>query len=212
MNIRPSASRRNVVLDIETVTTDRSCPKGALSAPTGQVVCICMLVDDGANMIERSFVSTNEESLLRQFWDHVNPNDLFIGHNILEFDLSFVRQRSWIVGLKPSRDIDLRRYYSHDLVDIMHLWSNWGSTPRPSLDGLADVLGLRRKTAKGTKVAERWASNDLESIANYCREDVRITFEAFLRLTFQPVPDRYRTSKLTTEEQRNLEVTVHSRD
>jgi hypothetical protein len=27
---------------------------------------------------------------------------------------------------KPSRTIDLRKYYSEDVVDTMQLWSNWG--------------------------------------------------------------------------------------
>jgi predicted PolB exonuclease-like 3'-5' exonuclease len=164
--MKPSPTRRNVVLDVETITTDKS-------------------------IVEISLIDADESVILGRFWQLVHPQDLFIGHNLLEFDLSFVRQRSWVAGLKPSGDLDLGRYYSHDFVDIMHLWSNWESTPRPSLEGMADVIGLRRKTAKALKVSDWWSAGDLDSIAVHCREDIRITYEAFLRLTFQPVPDRY---------------------
>jgi hypothetical protein len=64
---------------------------------------------------------------------------------------------------------------------------------------MSDVLGLRRKTATAVKVSNWWSAGDLNSIAHHCREDVRVTYEAFLRLTFQPVPDRYYASKLKTD-------------
>jgi predicted PolB exonuclease-like 3'-5' exonuclease len=212
MDTKPSASRRNVVLNIETVTTNPSDPRGTVSAYARSVVCISMLVDDGTSIIEHSFVSLDEESMLRQFWERVNPKDLFIGQNSLEFDLSLVRQRSWIVGIKPSSDIDLRRFYSHDLIDIMPMWSKWGATLRPGLEGLDNVLGLQGKTARGSKVAEWWALGDLDSIAEYSREDVRLTFQVFLKLTFEALPDRYKRSVLLAEEARNTEIIVHCRD
>jgi hypothetical protein len=155
-----------------------------------------MLIDDGSDIVEVSLIDADESIILKRFWQLVNSDDLFIGHNILEFDLSFVRQRSWIAGLKPSSDHDLRRYYSHDLIDLLHLWSRWESTPRPSLEGMSDVLGLRRKSTNSIKVSNWWLAGDLNSIALHCRHDVRITYEAFLGLTFQPIPDRYRASKL----------------
>jgi hypothetical protein len=212
MNTKPSASRRNVVLNIEAAAINPSDPRGTVAAHTRSVVCISMLVDDGISIIEHSFVSLDEERLLRQFWGRVNPGDLFIGQNSLEFDLSFVRQRSWIVGIKPSSDVDLRRFYSHDLIDIMHMWSQGGATLRPSLEGRDDVLGLQGKTARASKVAEWWALGDLDSIAEYCREDVRLTFQVFLKLTFQTLPDRYNRSVLLAEEARNTEIIVHCRD
>jgi hypothetical protein len=193
--MKPSPTRRNVVLDVETITTDQSDPTDVLSALKDRIVCLSMLIDDGFNIAETSLIDSDESVILSSFWQLVHADDLFIGHNILEFDLSFVRQRSWIAGLKPSADFDLRRYYSHDFVDIMHLWSNWDSTPRPGLEGMADVLGLRRKTAKAMKVSEWWSVGDLDSIAVRCMEDVRDIYLAFLRLTFQPVPDRYYASR-----------------
>ncbi len=36
----------------------------------------------------------------------LQPTD---GHNLLEFDIPFIRQRSWILGIKPTRHIDCRK-------------------------------------------------------------------------------------------------------
>lgn len=94
----------------------------------------------------------------------------------------------------------------------MNLWSNWGATPRPSLDGLATALGLQGKSGQGSQVASWWAEGDLDSIAAYCRDDIRLTYQVFLRLTYQKLPDRFAASELIAEENRNHEVIVHSRD
>jgi hypothetical protein len=127
---------------------------------------------------------------------------------LLDFDLAFLRQRSFINRVQPTRDIDMRRFYSHDVIDTMHLWSNWGATPKPSLDSLAHALELGGKTAKGSTVAEWWAEGNLDSIVEYCRADVRLTFEVFLRLTYQPLPARYFSSTLIAQELLNSEIVV----
>ena len=209
---KPSSKYRHVTLDIETVSTHPEEPKGALSALTGRVACICMLVDDGVQLLEYSFAEENEATLLREFWEQIRPNDLFIGHNALEFDLTFIRQRSMVNGILPSREIDLRRFYSHDVVDTMHLWSNWGSTTRPSLDGLADLFGFAGKTGCGSQVADWWASGDLASISLYCQEDVRLTYQVYLRLMLQPIPERFENLPPLVSVNWDGEVIVHSRD
>ncbi len=194
MRITPSCNRRNIFVDIETVTLDVADPKGALSAATGRVVCICLLVDDGQNICEESFVDHDEAMIIRGFWEVVYPGDVFIGHNAFGFDLPFLRQRSWILGIRPSRRIDLRRFYTGDVIDTMETWSNWGATKFIGLDKLGTLLTVGGKTGHGSDVAEWWAAGDLQRIAEYCREDVRLTYRVFCRLMFQPVPERYRSA------------------
>ena len=59
---------------------------------------------------------------------------------------------------------------------------------------LADREEIKELTAKyahwvalgeGAKVADWWAAHDIESIRKYCREDVRIAYRVFSRLTYQ---------------------------
>jgi hypothetical protein len=191
MRIKPSASRRNVVLDIETVTLDPTNAKGALSATTGRIVCIGLLLDDGEQITEQSLCGTDEAELLSSFWATIHAGDVFIGHNILEFDLLFIRQRSWILNVRPSRTIDLKKYYTADLFDTMHLWSNWGAQRHTSLNCLGSALGCGNKTGKGSDVAAWWDAGDLAAISAYCQEDVRLTYKIFCRLMFQPLPARF---------------------
>jgi len=191
MRITPSASRRNVFLDIETVSLDPNDPKGALSAASGRIVCICLLIDDGHYVVEECLIEPDESKIVTRFWDLVFTGDVFIGHNAFGFDLPLIRQRSWALGVRPSRRVDLRRFYTNDVIDTMETWSNWGTTKHLSLAKLGEVLGIGQKTGHGADVGEWWANDELNRIVEYCRQDVRLTYEVFHKLMFKPLPARY---------------------
>jgi predicted PolB exonuclease-like 3'-5' exonuclease len=191
MRITPTLQRRNVFLDIETVALDPDDDKGALSAASGRIVCICLMIDDGQTIAEEAMIDQDENLIIRRFWDLVYAGDVFIGHNAFGFDLPFVRQRSWILGIRPSRRVDLRRFYTNDVIDTMETWSNWGATKFIGLDKLGGVLAVGGKTAQGSNVASWWANSDLRRIADYCRDDVRLTYRIFCKLMFQELPERY---------------------
>ena len=86
--------RRTVVVDIETVSVDVRIEKGALDALTGRIVCIGLLVDDGRTITEAAIAHEDELQILTKFWETIQPTDMLVGHNILEFDLPFIR---WLV-------------------------------------------------------------------------------------------------------------------
>lgn len=191
MNLKPTPDRANVFLDVETTTLDNDNPNGALSALTGRIVCVCTLRDDGTHLTEQTFIGRDEAQLLQGFWRSLKPSDTLIGHNALNFDLTFIRQRSWIQGIRPSRRIDLRRFYTRDVVDTQQIFSNWGATKYPGLNELAEALGVGQKTGEGCQVGDWWAAGDLESIAAYCRADVRLSYKVYGRLMFLSLPDRF---------------------
>jgi DNA polymerase elongation subunit (family B) len=181
-----TADRRTVVLDIETAALDPSQEKGALDAMTGRVVCIGMLIDAGDTVSEIMLADDDEHVLISGFWNTVRPGDVFVGHNVLDFDIQFLRQRSWILGIQPSRAIDTRKYYTADVIDTLQLWTKWtGSKKGVTLDALGSALGCGRKSGEGTGVAEWWAVRDIESIKRYCADDVRLTYGVYCRLTYQ---------------------------
>src|SRR5947207_4302392 len=91
--------RRAVVVDIETLSVDPRIEKGALDALTGRIVCIGLLIDDGRNISEATIADEDELKILTEFWGTIQPTDVLVGHNVLEFDLPFIRQRSWIFGI-----------------------------------------------------------------------------------------------------------------
>ncbi len=153
ISITPRSDRRLVFLNIETVPTVNGDPDGALFALTGRVVCVAMAMDDGAAITESTFLDLDEKCILQDFWHAVRPSDCFCGHNIWSFDLPFIRQRSWVNGVRPSRRIDLRRVYTSEVLDTQQLFSNWGATRYPKLDDLAQALGCGRKIGSGPDVS-----------------------------------------------------------
>jgi len=190
MNIIARPDRRLAFLDIETVGTE-AVEKAALSAVTGRVVCVGLMFDDGKELVEHNLVDADEASILRRFWALVRASDCFVGHNIAQFDLMFLRQRSWVKGIKPSRRIDLRRFYTTDLIDSQMVFSNWGMTPYQSLDRLAALFDIGAKTGHGNEVQEWWTQGDLYKIGSYCQSDVRLSYKLFRRLMFQDLPPRF---------------------
>ena len=181
-----TTGRRTVVLDIETVALDPSQEKGALDAITGRVICVGLLIDDGDTASEIMLAGEDEHVLVSGFWNTVRPGDVIVGHNVLDFDIQFLRQRSWILGLQPSRIIDTRKYYTSDVIDTLQLWTNWtGNKKGITLDALGSALGCGRKTGEGAKVAEWWAVRDIDSIKRYCRDDVRLTYGVYCKLTYR---------------------------
>lgn len=184
--IGASVQRRTVVVDIETVSLDPSEEQGALNAMNGRVVCIGMLVDDGVVVTETTFAGEDERSIISNSWSVLKPNDLIVGHNVLDFDLAFLQQRSWILGIKPSCAFDTRRYYTKHVIDTLQLWTNWtGNKKGVTLDALGSVLGCGRKTGEGLNVAQWWAEGNIDRIKKYCRDDVRLAYRVFCRLTYQ---------------------------
>ena len=176
---------RVVVVDIETVALDTNDDRGALDALTGRIVCIGMLIDDGQIVTEITLADEDERRLITEFWRTIAPSDVLVGHNILDFDLRFLRQRSWILGFEPSRKVDTRKYYSGDVVDTLQLWTNWGNKKGATLDALGVALGCGGKTGSGANVAKMWAEQNLDDIKSYCQEDVRLAYRVYCRLTYQ---------------------------
>jgi DNA polymerase elongation subunit (family B) len=185
MNSQATKYRRTVVLDIETVSLDPNLAKGALDALIGRIVCVGMLIDDGAELSERAIASEDEAQIVTEFWNTIQPTDVIVGHNIHEFDVPFIRQRSWILGIRPTRTIDLRKFYTADVWDSMQVWSNWGFKKWVSLDALGAALHCGQKSGHGMDVAQWWAVRDLDAIKQYCLGDVRVTYLVYCKLTYQ---------------------------
>jgi len=177
---------RTIVLDIETVSLEPGDEQGALNAMTGRVVCIGMLIEENDGITEMTLAGESENEIIQDFWAAIKPGDVIVGHNVLDFDIRFLQQRSWILDIKPSRTFDARRYYTQEVIDTLQLWTNWtGSKKGVTLDGLALALGCGRKTGDGGKVSQWWAERDINSIKKYCRDDVRLTYHVFCRLAYR---------------------------
>ena len=188
---------REVVLDIETIpcgmtewkTLVAKAPAlkrklrgdSALDWSLGHIVCVGMLFLEEGPERELCFAGPEEAELLRQFWAAIRPEDRFIGHNVLGFDLPYLQARTVVCEVEPSRSFDLRRYSSSAVYDTMQVWSNWDRQKFPKLETLAATLGLEGKSGSGDQVSKWFEANDWERIKQYCMQDVRLTREVYRR-------------------------------
>lgn len=87
--------------------------------------------------------------------------------------------------VKPSIDINLARFRSRPVFDTMAEWSNWDARNYTKLDVLARVLGVETKSGSGEQVASMWDRGEWEAVANYCLQDVYVTYACYCRMSYQ---------------------------
>jgi predicted PolB exonuclease-like 3'-5' exonuclease len=116
-----------------------------------------------------------------------------VGHNILDFDLRFIYQRSIIKQIKPSREIPFARFRNAPIFDTMQEWSKWGRE-HISLDLLSRALGIPspKEGLDGSKVYPYYCAGRLPEICDYCKRDVETVRQVYRRLTFASIqsPER----------------------
>jgi predicted PolB exonuclease-like 3'-5' exonuclease len=114
---------------------------------------------------------------------------LFVGHNILDFDLRFMYQRSVIHQIRPSRELPFGRFHNDPIFDTMHEWSRWGRESI-SLDRLSRALSIPspKENVDGAKVYPYYRAGRLEEICDYCKRDVDSVRQVYRRLTFAGLP------------------------
>jgi DEAD/DEAH box helicase domain-containing protein len=92
--------------------------------------------------------------------------ELVVGYNIRGFDYEVLRGYT---------DVDLQ---SLPTLDLMYdLQDRLGF--RPKLESVASPTLGTGKSADGLQALEWWKSGEIDKIADYCREDVRVTRDLF---------------------------------
>ena len=111
------------------------------------------------------------------------------GHNIINFDLPFIRQRCFALRVDQLNLIpqDLKPW-SKGVIDTMVMWS--GPRDYVSLDNLLHYLRLSHLSKDatgdiyGSMVGQLWAEGEHEMIASYCMADVQRTRQAHKAMSF----------------------------
>jgi predicted PolB exonuclease-like 3'-5' exonuclease len=188
--------------DIETVPTEQSLQdngllesqikldeaeiikKLSLSAATARIVCLAYALEPPVDS-PVSVLAGEERDIIQRFWGLATETNLFVGHNLLDFDLRFIYQRSVIHRIKPSRDIPFARFRNAPVYDTMHEWSKWGRE-HASLDLLARALGIAspKESLDGSKVYPYFRAGRFPEICDYCSRDVETVRQVYRRLTF----------------------------
>ena len=191
-----------IFLDIETVPTDQALlehgllepqlqlnegdliKKLSLSATTAKILCLCYAMEPAVHTAIE-VLDGDEREIIRGFWNLAEDCNLFVGHNILDFDLRFIYQRSIIHEIKPSRDIPFARFRNAPVYDTMQEWSKWGRE-HVSLDALSKALAIPspKESLDGAKVYPYYRAGKLAEIIEYCKRDVDSARKVYHRLTF----------------------------
>ena len=191
-----------IFLDIETVPTERALQENgmfeqqlrldeaeiikklSLSAATAKIVCICYAIEPPVGSAVE-VLQGEETEIIKGFWQLATDCNLFVGHNILDFDLRFIYQRSVIHQIRPSRDLPFARFRNAPIFDTMQEWSKWGRE-RASLDLLSRTFGLPspKESLDGSKVYPYYRDGKLADIIAYCKCDVNSVRQVYRWLTF----------------------------
>lgn len=156
----------------------------ALKGEYGRILCIGYIKETDS-VITQGVITGSEPEILEKFWDVARDVNLFIGYNILDFDLKFIIQRSIIDKVKPSREFDFARYRSYPIYDVMHEWAMW-SRDTVGLDTLTIALGFESPKTEldGSKVYDYHIAGRDQEIFDYCMRDVEATRKIYNRMNF----------------------------
>jgi len=126
--------------------------------------------------------TTDERTLLEAFWSLALECRPLIGFNVLHFDLRVIMVRSALLGVMPSRFMDLKPW-GRDVIDLMIV--RFGSASGAmGLKKLAPLYGIELPAAgvDGSQVEELMRT-DPKKVAEYVRSDVAITRELYRKLS-----------------------------
>lgn len=171
---------------------DEQWRKTSFDGAYGHICVIGHAVDNNpAEMTYAKNWHEDEALVLKNFYSLIDaiceeqPNErpTFIGHNLIEFDLRFMFQRSVVLGVKPSRFIPFSaKPWDDGVYDTM---LRWGAQRGGSLDKITKACGLDGKgDIDGSMVWDYVQAGRIDEIALYCAADVDLTRELHKRMTF----------------------------
>jgi DNA polymerase elongation subunit (family B) len=222
--------KRIITIDIETLPCDESFESKlfweteeeyrntALDGNLGRILCIGYCEQNETGSIinygcfgwqqETRTFEEDESVLLAQFWQYMKGFqkgcDLLIGHNIINFDMSFIYKRSIANDVRPSVDLSLHKYQDKPIFDTMLRWDKFtfSKNGSSSLEKVAYALGLSNPKAgeiTGKNLYQAFLDERFEEIYEYCMKDVKATRNIWRKMEFtypQKVETQTRTLAL----------------
>lgn len=137
-----------------------------------------VLMGDERDILERFF----ELMTILFYPEKLKTPPVIIGHNVKGFDLTFIRKRAIVLGIKmPGWMGCYYTRYNEDVFDTQVEWSGqfaYGAAGYVKLDYLAMALLGESKSGDGA------ASLDMpdEECAEYCKQDVALTYGIYQRM------------------------------
>ena len=136
--------------------------------------------DPEATLLSDFFLSVmaeNEELTKNEHFTPPHPKFRWVGHNVIEFDLRFLKQRCWINNVQSPFMIPADAKHGGDFVfDTMREWAGWKGYV--SQDALCKAFGLDGKPGmSGADVWPYYQAGRYTEILDYNKDDVRAVRE-----------------------------------
>jgi len=180
--------------------TENVWSKTALQGISGEICSIAWAIDDEhAKSLTRGLdvgIDT-ETSLLEAFFAAVKETALpgegghqrleWIGHNLIDFDLRFIKQRALILCTPPGIYLPSEaRHGKGGVFDTMREWCGFRNYVKQSELQEAFNIPVDETLAigGGDEVNAFWTAGRFDDIAKYNRDDVRVCRAIHKRLTW----------------------------
>lgn len=145
-----------------------------------------------------AFYGHDEKALLQEFADllnnkHFNSKDTRLcAHNGKEFDFPYIGRRMLVQGIELPKALQLSGKKSWEIqhLDTLELWKFGDYKHYTSLDLLASIFGIEssKDDIDGSQVnSVYYEQNDLDRIMEYCKRDVSVLVQVFLKLNQLPL-------------------------
>ncbi len=150
--------------------------KSSFDGGRGHICTIAWAKNDGEIKCFHAATLEEEKPLLTAFFNDLDPyhSEYLVGHNIIGFDIGFLRKRAVALGVKlpgPTTFPRDPKPWDKKIKDTMFMWA--GSGNRVALDELCDIMGIKGKDGfDGSMVADAWRNGEHGKIAEYCQDDV----------------------------------------
>lgn len=184
--------------DHKPALVDEAWRKTSFDGARGQIVCISVAADDSepATYFYDDWAN-KEQDIIAEAFSYIDltfdPSSqrkpVFIGHNIVGFDLRFLFQRAVINGIKPPSIIPFHaKPWDAQVYDTMAAWAGVGN--RVSMDKLCKALKIAGKGSEigeeidGSKVWDFVQAGRIADVAKYCAGDVERVRAIHKAMTF----------------------------
>lgn len=168
--------------------------RAAIYAEFGKVICIGVggFYEQDTKFKAKTLVSGDEKELLLNFKKLVEEhsakgNLILCAHNGREFDFPYLCRRMLINGIKLPAVLDITGKKPWEVlhIDTLEFWKFGDYKNYTSLDLLASVFDIpgSKSLMDGSEVNTNFYDQDnLQKITEYCREDVIVLAQLFLKL------------------------------
>lgn len=164
--------------------------KLGLHGISGEICSIAWAVDDGEIDSHIRLPGESEADLIDAFFadvrlglNHDQTRLCWIGHNVIDFDLRFLKQRCIVNSIHPPLRIPADARHGQYVFDTMKAWGGWKGFV--SQDALCKALGIPGKSGMtGADVWPYYQAGRYKEIQEYNVEDVRIVREIHRRMSW----------------------------